>query len=349
MPVIGIWDRFFARWSRSGKPWSFSASIDPYVAQAALNLLLYVDGCLRRNEPVPERFRTCLGDSDDPVVARLRNMCTKRGAAAAASDEIEKCNQAVALSCEKPSDVSRSARPLLEYSEGEGELPSTTLAHIRQASGTRNHGPATLLDCCCGSGTISAVACTGGRFKRIIATDKNADFLARARSNIEFVATDPTPTPAARTTESKPEVVFRQHDWIANGALAGNPDEEQNVDETERANLVPPCPFGGSVSSAASTAAPATAVTIPSLQLGDVLRSQNLLVVANTPWGRRFGGEGDACGVMRGIVEQVGDRARAIAFFVPPRSLELAKEILDLHVCVPLGKPALFLIGSRKK
>merc|ERR1712107_335590 len=35
-----VWDSFFTYWCRSGKPFTFAASMEPYMAQSAVNILL---------------------------------------------------------------------------------------------------------------------------------------------------------------------------------------------------------------------------------------------------------------------------------------------------------------------
>jgi hypothetical protein len=74
-----------------------------------------------------------------------------------------------------------------------------------------------------------------------------------------------------------------------------------------------------------------------------------ILVIANTPWGKRCGhGEAYNSKVVRGIIRKVPAKANLFGFFIPPKTLPVCQELLELHLVVPIGKPAVFVIGSRK-
>ncbi|CAD7942785.1 unnamed protein product [Amoebophrya sp. A120] len=521
--TIRFWDRFFHRWSRSGKPWSFSASIDPFVAQACLNLLLFVDWCLRFSEKknVPAQFRQCLAsdDLDNPLVARVRNMCIKRGekarqvetspsqhhqqrnaqgkSAAHAQTNVKvaaaehqlvtgiategigsstsSATSPTATSTadsnqgyennltdrassgtskrRKTSLVSSGEKQgsdcLLQQADGQDrdtDLQEDDLQHeahneqrdkreqdvedadavaamnaIREgfrryvesldkystsasmnrpflvseerapgdsetSNGTIQKDPRPrLLDACCGSGTITAVASASGRFSQIISCDKSPEFLDRAAKNLDFVAADSSLQRSAQcgagatatgTTSAgaqsvllamRTKVHFVENDWIADAehdAESGDKETErqtrQNADASSMNNATQRDQLRGvaSTGTLGRKLRQKNDVFLPSKRLGTAsgdaengftTQSTPLVVMANTPWGRRFGGEGDACGVLEGVIRQCESNADLFGFLVPPRSLESAKKLLDIHLCVPLGKPALFLIGTVNK
>ncbi|CAE8701812.1 unnamed protein product, partial [Polarella glacialis] len=56
----------------------------------------------------------------------------------------------------------------------------------RRQSGPPSSGPR-LLDPCCGSGTLAAVAAASGRFAAVSASDADAEFAARTQQNLDFL------------------------------------------------------------------------------------------------------------------------------------------------------------------
>ncbi|CAD7968139.1 unnamed protein product [Amoebophrya sp. A25] len=401
------WDSFFRRWCRSDKPWSFSASMDPYIAQCSLNLLHFVGWCVSNGHPIPEVYRRCLSHSDDPLALRKRNMCRKKGTPPNSANRLcgmkgeleDEVVESVQHESETTSTRLEGAFAELEdaavaagcFSSWDPQWESLNLAaaqfrsHLRPLGdqNATNANRVTLVDACCGTGTITAVARRTQRFSSIVSCDRSKEFLHRAWWNIQFGEEDPSQVDDHVGTRRETGMhiqnqSFVQVDWTCEKAPANVDGAHASFEDTKdpsgavpkiKSNTTPPSDpsttSGTSEHEKIKKRVQADFPTfsnahvqpglpdliLPSSNEGadeQIIREQHVLVMANTPWGRRFGGEGDARGVFRGIVERLGHTATALGFFIPPGALELAESLLDVHVCVPLGKPAFLLIGTLK-
>ena len=297
-----FWDRFFQRWSRGGKPWNFSSSLDPFVAQASLNLMIYAFGRLRRGKLLPLTW----ADTVTKALAKLEVMThgggrgggggSGRGGGTSSSGKRGKGREFKfgVPQVNHVHQIHPSEEQTVEVEQEEGwkeELLHDTI-----------HPPPRLIDCCCGSGTITAVASVSQRFKSITSCDIQKDFLLHAKNNLDFLFEDPEFSSLCFSSK----VQFQQMDWRC---------FEKKEGKVEKL----------------------------------VEGQENVLVIANTPWGKRCGhGEGYNEEVVRGILRKVPAKATLFGFLIPPKTIPVCHELLNLHLIVRIGKPAVFVIGTRK-
>merc|ERR1712113_487643 len=75
-----------------------------------------------------------------------------------------------------------------------------------------------------------------------------------------------------------------------------------------------------------------------------------IIVVGNTPWGKRMGNEHTAARIAEGILWSFPHPEVVFAMLVPPGSETEATltDKMDILLRVPIGKPAVLLLGRHK-
>jgi hypothetical protein len=379
VPSLKIWDNFFWEWCRGRKPWTFSSGIDPFVARAGVNLLLQEYWKLRKNMRVEGKKYEYESDRES----------------------------------DRKSD------------RGENMKADKTIMGEEQES-----RKLILIDACCGSGTMTAVAAKGGSgpghvgsFSTIYTCDIRPEFLKRATENLEFMGIESRSSSGSGSSIGN-DSIFKwvEKDWINGedsgrvitdwrgidedseegvvGNLNGAEGEKQTEKEKEKKETVPGkvgvpvempdklpdasfrvelqrlnnyTPTNGVDAEEVDSSLTAEQEVGSSLTLngnssrntGDTIN--DVLVIANTPWGHRFGGKEDAAAVMQGILDFIADAVKPatnspfrrgrnsaepillFGFYIPHHCLALAKERLDVLVHTSLGKPACFIVGRLKE
>jgi hypothetical protein len=161
-----FWDRFFQRWSRGGKPWNFSSSLDPFVAQAGLNLMVYASGRLRAGKSLPLTWA-------DTVTKALAKLEVTTSGGGIGGDGKRGKGREFKFGVPQLNHVHQPKEHGTEEDHEQEEGWKEELLH-------NSFQPPRLLDCCCGSGTITAVASVSQRFKSITSCDIQKSFLLNA-------------------------------------------------------------------------------------------------------------------------------------------------------------------------
>lgn len=326
------WDRFFWMWCRSDKPWSFSSSMEPYVAKATLNLLLavaYYYDYPRGGASVSGRS---ISASDED---RFSGTNKDLQGFVDALDARQLKNKVVADL--ETGDAVRDAEP-----EGKGDASCHTPPRLQTALSHFQTHPIALVDGCCGTGTFSAVASASGAFASVKACDIRVDFLERARQNLEF-ASD-------KGFSRSAEVSFHEVDWTGTQgaddvAGAAIQEIEKKLKDQKKKNTLSAASMWDLQDELAELKEE-TIITPPAPGF-----DAPFVVIANTPWGRRFGNaEVDPLAVAKGILQTYGSNsknpARAVGFLIPTHCVEELGRLMEVRLKVPLGKPAWFVAGT---
>ncbi len=350
-PLPLPWDSFYTNWCRSGKPFSFSSGIDPHIAVAGLNLGLAAAYCWVMDNHDGDN-KTGSKRSSKHVEA-LRKLFQCSAQIGAKKDDCEDAKQRFGM----PKEVVVSAdsskeKPVSEADEADSDsaqLPPLdqmiSLLHEKlnigsgsTSSATTASGPS-LLDACCGSGTIPAVARKLNGFSSIVTVDMRADFLERSRENWEFMEkldssshgntkfnTVAVPTDTETVTSpavSNSTAVTEDSDSDSQGPTPRFGLRKQNNGEKAEST--------GSGSATAASGSSTRSIPIAAVEhewgaASDSNESESIvsnvsysksnpvsslppaspyLVFCNTPWGHRFGAKdgNDAANVVRGVLD----------------------------------------------
>jgi len=287
-PTGMFWDRFFRRWSREGKPWSFSSSLDPFCAVAGVNLLVFAYQRLKSGKSLPSSWASTTVITELDTGGSVSN---KKGSKKFAVPKI---------SVADANEISK------EHGEGEGEGERGEQEEQEEKEEHVELRPH-LLDCCCGSGTITAVGSVSEKFSSIVSFDIQKQFLINARNNVNFL--------------------FEIQEFQKHGASTDIEFQEMDWTSTKE-----PCE------------------TFRSIFEEKNKDNNDIIVIANTPWGKRCGrGEEHTESVVLGILRKIPSHCTLFGFYVPPKAISVCQKMLNVHLIVPIGKPAVFIIGTRKQ